>query len=115
MKRFYLLAMIVGAALPLYFFASFFAENGFGVETFLQSAFANKASTALIADLLLSALIAFVFIGRDARQFGIDKVWMVILGTCFIGLSFGLPLYLYFRESRATSASNIGVARTAMR
>lgn len=100
MKRFYLLAMLIGAALPLYFFITFFAENGLGPQNFARAAFNNSASTAFIADLLLSAIIALVFIGNDARKLGIQKIWMVILGTCFVGLSFGLPMYLYFRESR---------------
>ncbi|MDQ3012694.1 MAG: DUF2834 domain-containing protein [Acidobacteriota bacterium] len=100
MKKFYLFAMFIGAALPLYFFITFFAEQGFDVMKFLNAAFANKASTALIADLLLSALVAFVFVARDGKQLGINKLWMVILGTCLVGLSFSLPLYLYFRETK---------------
>src|SRR5262245_39944438 len=100
MKRFYLLAMIIGAALPLYFFINFFAENGLGLHSFLRAAFDNSVSTAFTADLLLSAIIAFVFIGNDAKKSSIHRVWMVILGTCLVGLSFGLPLYLYFREEQ---------------
>jgi hypothetical protein len=100
MKRFYFIAMIIGAAIPLYLFTNFFAEHGLDLTAFLDSAFANQASSGLIADLLISAVIALIFIGRDAQKLGIDRVWMVLLGICLIGLSFGLPLYLYFREAR---------------
>lgn len=100
MKRFYLFAAIVGTAIPLYFFFLFFAEQGFDLMNFLNAAFANKAATAFIADLLLSALVAFVFVARDGKQLGINKLWLVILATCFVGLSLGLPLYLYFREAK---------------
>lgn len=100
MKKFYLFATVIGAALPLYFFIAFFAEQGFDAMNFLNATFANKASTAFVADLLLSALVVFVFVGRDGKQLGINKLWLVILGTCFVGLSFSLPLYLYFREAR---------------
>jgi|SRR5690349_11776057 hypothetical protein len=100
MKKFYLLAAIIGAALPLYFFAAYFAEHGFGAMTFVNAIFTNKASTAFAADLLLSALVAFIFVGRDSQRLGAGKAWMMILGTCLVGLSFGLPLYLYFREAQ---------------
>ncbi|MGH9800057.1 MAG: DUF2834 domain-containing protein, partial [Blastocatellia bacterium] len=71
------------------------------------------ASTALIADLLLSALIAFVFVGRDGKQLGINKLWLVILATCFVGLSLGLPLYLYFREAKTESRQPAAGAKYA--
>jgi hypothetical protein len=100
MKKFYLMAAIVGAALPLYFFAAHFAEHGFDAMTFAGAILTNKASTAFAADLLLSALVAFIFVGRDSKRRGAGKAWMMILGTCFVGLSFGLPLYLYFREAQ---------------
>lgn len=107
MKRFYLFAMFVGAAIPLYFFIAFFAEQGLDLMNFLNAAFANKASTALIADLLLSVAVAFVFVWHDGKRLGINKLWAVILGTCLIGLSFSLPLYLYFRESKAETRQQI--------
>src|SRR5215207_5343092 len=113
MKKFYLFAMIVGAAVPLYFFVTFFAEQGFDLMNFLNAAFANKASTALIADLLLSVAVAFVFVWHDGKQIGINKLWAVILGTCFIGLSFSLPLYLYFRESKAEARQQIAGSKYA--
>ena len=100
MKKFYLTAAIIGAALPLYFFAAHFAEHGFGATAFAGAIFTNKASTAFAADLLLSAAVAFIFVGQDSKRLGTGKAWLMILGTCFVGLSFGLPLYLYFREAQ---------------
>lgn len=100
MKRFYLAATIIGAALPLYYFDNYFIEHGFDVPGFLSAAFANKVSTGLTADLLISALVALIFIGRDAGQRGIRRVWLFVAATCLVGLSFALPLYLYMREGR---------------
>lgn len=113
MKRFYLFAAIVGAAVPLYFFLSFFAEQGFDLVNFLNAAFANKAASGLVADLLLSALIAFVFVARDGKQLGINKLWLVILATFFVGLSLGLPLYLYFREAKVEARQSVAGGKYA--
>ncbi len=100
MKRFYLLAMIVGAVLPLYFFSLHFAEYGFGLRAFLQASFATPAASGLIADLLLSATLGLVVFGREARQLGVRGFWLIVLSTLLIGFSFALPLYLYMRETR---------------
>ena len=100
MKRFYLLAMMVGAALPLYLFSLHFATHGFAPEAFLQATFATPAASGFAADLLLSATLGLIVLGREARQLGVRGFWLVVLGTCLIGFSFGLPLYLYLRETR---------------
>lgn len=101
MKRFYMAAIIVGAALPIYFFGVYFAENGFGLQNLLGAVFANNAATGLGADLLVSAAAALVFILHDAAKRGLRHAWLFVPATFLIGLSFALPLYLYIRESRA--------------
>ncbi|MCI0337528.1 MAG: DUF2834 domain-containing protein [Acidobacteria bacterium] len=98
MKKFYLAAMIIGAVVPLYLFSKHFNLHGYGLSTFISAAFSNPAASGLIADLILSALLGLIVFGREARELGIKGFWMVVLGTCLIGFSFGLPLYLYLRE-----------------
>lgn len=100
MKRLYLIAMIIGAALPLYFFAQHFAAHGSGLPAFFGAAFANPVAAGLTTDLLLSVALGLIIIWRDAKRLGVRGFWLVVLGTCLIGFSFGLPLYLYLRETR---------------
>ena len=100
MKKFYLVAMIVGAAGPLYLLSQHFAANGFGLSYFLAAAFPNPAASGLVVDLILSATLGLIVFGREARALGVRGFWAVVLGTLLIGFSFGLPLYLYLRESR---------------
>ena len=100
MKKFYLVAMIVGAAAPLYLFSQHFAARGFGLSDFVAASFPNPAASGLVADLLLSATLGLIVFGREARGLGVRGFWAVVLGTLLIGFSFGLPLYLYLRESR---------------
>ena len=101
MKKFYLIAMIIGAAIPLYFFSQHFAAHGFGLSDFLAASFPNPAASGLVADLLLSATLGLIVFGLEAKRLGVRGFWLVVLGTLLIGFSFGLPLYLYLRESRA--------------
>jgi hypothetical protein len=100
MKKFYLVAMIVGAAAPFYLLSQHFAAHGFGLSNFLAAAFPNPAASGLVADLILSATLGLVVFGREARALGVRGFWAVVLGTLLIGFSFGLPLYLYLRELR---------------
>src|SRR5215475_12258319 len=117
MKKFYLVAMIVGAAAPFYLLSQHFAANGFGLSNFLAAAFPNSAASGLVADLILSATLGLIVFGREARALGVRGFWAVVLGTLLIGFSFGLPLYLYLRESRveADRTSNRGGRRGTQR
>jgi hypothetical protein len=100
MKKFYLVAMVVGAAAPLYLFGEHFAARGIGLSAFMAASFPNPAASGLVADLILSATLGLIVFGREARALGVRGFWAVALGTLLIGFSFGLPLYLYLRESR---------------
>jgi hypothetical protein len=100
MKKFYLAAMIIGAAAPLYLFSQHFAARGFGLSDFVAASFPNPAASGLVVDLILSAMLGLIVFGREARALGVRGFWAVVLGTLLIGFSFGLPLYLYLRESR---------------
>jgi hypothetical protein len=101
MKKFYLAAMAVGAAAPLYLIGGHFAAHGFGLSEFLSASFPNPAASGLVTDLLLSAAVGLTVFGREAKRLGMGKFWMVVAGTFLIGFSFGMPLYFYLKESRA--------------
>ena len=66
----------------------------------MAASFPNPAASGLVADLVLSAALGLIVFGREARALGVRGFWAVVLGTLLIGFSFGLPLYLYLRESR---------------
>jgi hypothetical protein len=100
LKKFYFIAMIIGAAAPLYLFGQHFAARGFGISEFVAAAFPNPAASGLVADLILSAILGLIVFWREARALEVRGFWAVVIGTLLIGFSFGLPLYLYLRESR---------------
>jgi hypothetical protein len=101
MKKFYVIAMIIGAAAPLYLFSQHFAASGFGLGAFISASFPNPAASGLVADLLLSATLGLIVFRLEAKRLGVRGFWMVVISTFLIGFSFGLPLYLYLRESKS--------------
>jgi hypothetical protein len=40
----------------------------------------------------------------EGKRLGMRLLWLPILGLCTVGVSFGLPLFLYLRERALESA-----------
>lgn len=97
MKHLYLAAAIVGAIVPYVFFLDFFAEEGLGLQTFLEALFANGAASGFAADLLITSAVFWVYILTRADG---PMAWPFILVNLLIGLSCAFPLYFYWRERR---------------
>jgi hypothetical protein len=100
MKRLYLLLAVTGFVLPYYFFVSFLIANGLNLQLFLSQLFANNISSFFAVDLIISAIVFWVFLCREARRYQMGNWWVYIVTTLIIGPSFALPLFLYLRESR---------------
>ncbi len=100
LKTTYLLLAILGAAIPLAFFASFGAEQGVSILSFAQALFANGATAGFTADLLLSSFVFWIYMFSNQEQG--PKPWLFIAMNLFIGLSLALPAYLW-AKTRARS------------
>ena len=109
LKTFYLVLAIVGAIVPLAFFAEFFgAGQGSGQVDFISALFVNGAAGGFSADLLISS---FVFWGYmwSKRADG-PNMWPFVALNLFIGLSCAFPAYLYIftRQRSSTPQSGMG-------
>jgi hypothetical protein len=51
-------------------------------------------------DVFLSAIVLIVFIRREGARLKLRARWLAIAATCLIGVSCGLPLFLYLRERK---------------
>ena len=60
--------------------------------------FANGTSTAFALDLAIVVLVAFIWMGHEARRVGIPGVWRFWVAALLFGLAGPLPLFLYVRE-----------------
>lgn len=93
----YLALSIVGAILPWLFVANYLLAPDVSMTSFIASVFANSVSSAVAMALIFSALVFFVFAFREGKWVGLQHVWAIIPATLLVGLSFGLPLFLYRR------------------
>jgi Terpene cyclase DEP1 len=92
MKQLYLVLAVIGAVVPCVFLWDFFGTSGTAPGALFAAIFANPASTAVTADVLLSSLAFWVFMfSRPAAP----RPWLFIALNLAVGLSCALPAYLY--------------------
>ena len=100
MRSLYLLLALVGWIVPYYFFVSFLSENGLNLQLLLDQLFANQISTFFAVDLVITAIVFWLFLYSESQRLKMANWWTYIAATLVVGPSFALPLFLYFREAR---------------
>ncbi|BCL68821.1 conserved hypothetical protein [Vibrio nigripulchritudo MADA3029] len=98
MKGFYLVGCIVGTVVPYAALLSWFGEFGFSIPLIFEHINSTKIGLFAWLDVLISAVVLIGFILYDSKKIGFTQAWKPILGTCLVGVSLGLPLYLLLRE-----------------
>jgi hypothetical protein len=99
-KHVYLLLCVIGAALPYSEFLLFLREQGFDLSLVVEQLFANRISAFFGLDVIVSAVVLWVMIVTEGRRRGVRNLWLPILASVTVGVSLGLPLFLYMKESR---------------
>lgn len=90
---------VLGLLLPWYFNWQYFAAGGgVGPGEFFGTAFANTLTTAITLDVYLAAIAFSVGVAGDKAAGGIR--WWAVPITFFVGLSFALPGYLWWRAGK---------------
>ena len=98
LRLIYLALAIWGAIHPMYFFRQWFGEHGWDLGPMLKAWNVNAASRGLVWDLTISAIALTVFIVAEVAT---RRNWLALVAipaTFCIGVSCGLPLYLFLRS-----------------
>ena len=98
MHKLYLLLTILGIALPYGAFLPWLFEHGLAMGLLLEQAFINPISAVAWLDVFVAGVTLIVFIVTDSRANQVSGSLFAIIGTLTVGVSFGLPLYLYLRH-----------------
>ena len=94
----YLVLAIWGAIHPMYWFITWFMENSWSLMAMVDAWHANAATSGLVWDLTIAAVALTVFILAEVWT---RRNWLGLLAipaTFGIGVSCGLPLYLFLRS-----------------
>ncbi|MFK7879380.1 DUF2834 domain-containing protein [Roseobacter sp.] len=88
-----------GAIHPMSYFLGWFNENGYDLMAMVDAWHVNAATSGLVWDLTIAAVALTIWV--LAESIGNRRWWglVAIPATFCIGVSCGLPLYLYLRSS----------------
>ena len=95
----FLALAIWGAIHPMYYFVSWFSENGWSLMAMVDAWHVNAASSGLVWDLTIAAVTLTVWI---IAEVSVRRNWIALIAipaTFCIGVSCGLPLYLFLRSA----------------
>jgi Terpene cyclase DEP1 len=99
LRYLYLVFAVLGLILPYSQFIPWIAEHhALNMSIFLRDLFANRISAFFAMDVIVSAVVLISFIQSEGKRLQMRLLWLPTLGTLLVGVSFGMPLFLYLRE-----------------
>ena len=106
LKGRYLVLCILGTVAPLSQLVPFVGEHGFDGRLMIEELFSTRMGAFFALDVVVSAIALLVFVSAESRRIGLRR-WLPILATLCVGVSLGLPLFLYMREASAVPQDRI--------
>ena len=106
MQWLYLVAAILGTALPLSQLVPFLTANGFDLPLLFRQLFQTYASGFFALDVIVSSVVLWIFVYTEGRRLRMRHLWLYVLCNLAIGVSSALPLFLFFRERKLNAESD---------
>jgi hypothetical protein len=97
-KRLYLALCVAGTLLPYSQFIPFLRQHGLDFPLFLAQLFANRVSAFFGWDVIVSSVVLWALVAIEGRRSRMRHLWAPIAANLTVGVSLGLPLFLYMRE-----------------
>ncbi|MCU7935282.1 MAG: DUF2834 domain-containing protein [Candidatus Thiodiazotropha sp. (ex Dulcina madagascariensis)] len=98
LKTTFLVLCLLGILLPLSQFIPWVVDNGVDIPLFFQELFSTRIGGFFGMDVIVSAVVLFVFIFSEGKRLKVNNLWLPVVATLSIGVSLGLPLFLYMRQ-----------------
>ena len=99
-RTLYLLLCVAGVALPYSQLIPFLREHGLDLRLFFEQLFANRIGAFFGWDVIVSTAVLWVLVFVEGRRAGVRHRWAPLAASLAVGVSLGLPLFLYLREGR---------------
>ncbi|MCF2871160.1 DUF2834 domain-containing protein [Octadecabacter sp. G9-8] len=90
-----------GAIHPMYYFIQWFQQNTWDIMAMVDAWHVNAAASGLVWDLTIAAIALTVWVIYETAQTRQFIRLIAILATFCIGVSCGLPLYIFIRMSKS--------------
>jgi hypothetical protein len=105
-KHVYFILAILGAVLPLWQFIPFLRVHGLALDVFFQQLFSTPVSGFFGMDVIVSSVVLWVLVYVEGRRAAVRHLWLPVVANLIVGVSLGLPLFLYMREVRLEVSSH---------
>jgi hypothetical protein len=96
-RNVYLLLCLAGVVIPYWQVVPWLLEHGLNPSLLFEQLFVNKIAAFFGADVIVSAVVVFAFVGFERRRLG-SNWWLPPLAVLIFGVSAGLPLLLFLLE-----------------
>ncbi len=97
-KHVYLFLCFLGTVLPYSQFILWISDNGLDVPLLFEQITNSRIAAFGWLDVVISAIVLFVFMFTEGVERRVAKLWLPVAGTLVVGVSLGLPLFLYLVE-----------------
>ena len=98
-RHLYLMFALIGLILPYSQFLPWIVEHrALNMSLFSHDLFANRISAFFAMDVIVSAIVLIIFVQLEGRRLAMHRRWIPVVGTLLVGVSLGLPLFLYLRQ-----------------
>jgi hypothetical protein len=104
-KSLYLGLCVLGTVLPYSQFIPFLREHGLDPQLFFEQLFSNWIGGFFGMDVIVSSVVLWALVFVEGRRAGVRHLWAPIAANLVVGVSLGLPLFLYMRERRLERAA----------
>src|SRR5688572_19348513 len=98
-RHLYLVLCVAGTLVPYSQLVPFLREQGLDLGLFVEQLFANRIAAFFGLDVLVSTVVLWAFVLVDGRRTGVKHLWAPLAASLTVGVSLGLPLFLYQREA----------------
>jgi hypothetical protein len=111
----YLGLAFLGAVAPYSFLGQFLIANGLSFAEFKAQLTSTPVGSYFGLNMLVAALVTVLFILGEGKRLKMRGLWLPLLTTLLVGVSCGLPLFLYLRrltQERTLTADDASAVHT---
>jgi predicted membrane-bound spermidine synthase len=100
LRHLYLGFCVIGTVLPCWKLLPWLMDHGLNLSLLCQELFATRIGAFFGLDVIVSALVLFLFIATEGRRITLSLLWLPAIATMLVGVSLGLPLFLFLRQRK---------------
>lgn len=96
----YLALCFLGVLLPYSQLVPWLLQHNLDLPLFFRQLFANQIGGFFGLDVVVSSVALWVLVLSEGRRAGVRHLWLPVFASFVVGVSLGLPLFLYMRQLR---------------